>query len=344
MFKGAPGMTIKEIAKLAGVSASTVSRIINSPDDSFATQKVRDRVWAAIRETGFVPNPNARELKQRAERKETGGKSLICVLGRTKQINDDPFFAGIIRAIEHRALSADIMVSKIVSFEHSRLAPEDMGGKPVGAIIVGRAQPGLVEKLKDTFRNVVYVGRNPLDSELDQIICDGKEAAAKILSLLIRRGHSRIAYFGETVHEVRFEAYKEALLTEYEGLFPEYVVNAAHTADGGYSAAEALLQSGAALPSAVMCATDTVAIAAIRRFREARIKIPADLSVTGMDNIELAAYMTPMLSTVEMPAVEMGNLAVNILLDRAAGKHSLPLKILLPSKLINGESVGEPRR
>jgi DNA-binding LacI/PurR family transcriptional regulator len=330
-------VTIKQIAELAGVSISTVSRIINSHDNSFASKEVRDRVWAIIQEHDYVPNQHAKNLKQNYAGQNTVYSSIICVLGRAKDINENPFFEQVARAVEQRSLSMEATVSQILTSNHE---PSPMDKKSGNAIVIGRVQEAQIKWLEQQYKNIVYIGRNQLDVPFDQIICDGREATEKAMELLIKNGHKHIAYFGETTNEVRFRAY---IGTIKKMAAVPYVFDVPHTAEGGYSAAEQMLKESESLPTAVFCASDTVAIAAMRRFREAKVKIPENISVIGMDNIELAAYVSPMLTTIEMPAVEMGNIAVSILLDRVNKGHKIPIKIILPSKLIERESVARTR-
>ncbi|PYG84860.1 LacI family transcriptional regulator [Ruminiclostridium sufflavum DSM 19573] len=330
-------MTIKQIAEIAGVSASTVSRIINSPDNSFASKEVRDRVWAVIREYEYVPNQNAKSLKQ-ANAAKHKRNSIVCVLGRVKNISENPFFEQITRAVEQHSLSVEVVVSNILTSNYDSSFLDDKGNFG-NAIVIGRINESQIKAIEQRYKNVVYVGRNPLDTAFDQVICDGREATEKAMTLLLKNGHKHIAYFGETTNEVRFQAYAEAMKKISARQEQLCAINVPHTVEGGYSAAEQLLKKWKTLPTAVFCASDSIAIAAMRRFRESRIKIPEDLSVIGMDNIELSAYVSPMLTTVEMPAVEMGTIAVNILLDRINKGHKLPVKIILPSKLIERESV-----
>lgn len=330
-------MTIKQIAEIAGVSASTVSRIINSPDNSFASKEVRDRVWSVIREYEYVPNQNARNLKQTRASKHNHN-SIVCVLARAKTISENPFFEQIARAVEQHSLSVEIIVSNILTSNCDSSFSDDKGNFS-NAIVIGRIKENQIKAIERQYKNVVYVGRNSLDASFDQVICDGREATEKAMTLLFKNGHKHIAYFGETTNEVRFQAYSDAMTKMAVRRNQICVYNVPHTAEGGYSAAEQLLKQGEALPTAVFCASDSMAIAAMRRFRESRIKIPEDISVVGMDNIELSAYVSPMLTTVEMPAVEMGTIAVDILLDRINKGHKLPVKVILPSKLIQRESV-----
>lgn len=336
-------MTLKEIAQRAGVSVSTVSRIINSPDDSFARKSVRNKVWEIIRETGYIPNQSARELKRnKSETSSLHAHTLTCILGRNKNPEDNPFFAQVARAVEQQALSMGYVVStaySIFDIHNRALLQKIQSVKTDGAIILGRLDSKTHQFFDKYYKHIVYVGRNLIDAEWDQVICDGYEATQTALRHLIGSGHKRIGYIGETENEVRYQAYLDAVRENQLESGGDLIGRCQQDCTGGFSGASYLLKSADPLPTAVFCATDVTAIAAIKRFSEAGIKIPEQLSVVSMDDIELAQYVSPMLTTVSMPKTEMGKLAVRILIDRINKGHRLPMKVYLPHKLLIREST-----
>lgn len=338
-------MSLKQIANMAGVSISTVSRILNSPDNSFASKEVRDRVWRFAREIGYVPDQNARELKlgRRAQRK-TPPPSISCILGRTKQLEDDPFFAQMSRAIEQQALELGYVVRhsySLFDIETDTLLDQIEASHTDGAIILGRFSNDSMSFLEKHYKNLVYVGRNTIAAGCDEVICDGYEATEIAMLHLIANGHKTIGYIGETTNEVRYEAYCDIIRKHGLEWSDKWVSNCPQNGPGGYQGAEELLAKASPLPTAIFCATDITAIAALRRFAEAKIKVPEQLSIISMDNIELSGYVSPMLTTVAMPIVEMGNWAVQLLIERLNKRHKLPAKVLLPNKLIIRESVAK---
>lgn len=338
-------MTLKEIAERAGVSISTVSRIINSPDDNFAKKAVRDKVWEIVRETGYIPNQSARDLKRSKKESSSPHANIItCILGRTKNYEENPFFAQVARAVEHQALSMGYAVTtsySIFDIDNSDLLRRIKSVKADGAVVLGRFNSNTYHFLVKHYKNIVYVGRNIIDANLDQVICDGYEATETALQYLIKNGHKRIGYIGETTNEIRYQAYMDTLKAQDLESGHELISRSPQDGAGGYLGANKLLKTANPLPTAVFCATDISAIAAIRRFTEAGIKIPQQLSVISIDDIELAQYVSPMLTTVGMPKVEMGKVAVRTLIDRINNVHKLPMKILLPHVLLVRESTGK---
>lgn len=337
-------MTLKQIAAIAGVSISTVSRILNSPDNSFASKEVRDRVWKIAKETGYVPNQSARELKlgKHNRSRNSAPPSIACILGRTKLLDDDPFFAQISRAIEQQALDLGYAIHlsySLFDIETDALLQRIESSQTDGAIILGRFSSDNMKFLEKYYKNLVYVGRNVITANCDQVICDGYEATETAIAHLINCGHKRIGYIGETTNEVRYKAYCDTLRKYGLEYSEQLVSNCPQNGPGGYKGAEQLLMRNSQLPTAIFCANDIAAIAALRRFTEAKIKVPEQLSIISMDNIELSGYVSPMLTTVSMPIVEMGNWAVQLLIDRINKRHQLPAKVLLPNRLIIRESV-----
>lgn len=337
-------MTLKEIAAQAAVSVSTVSRIINSPDDSFARKEVRDRVWAIIKETGYTPNQSARELKQgksRAQNAPVG--ALACILGRTKALDDNPFFAQLARVIEQQAMERDYPVRlsySVFDIKTNAILKKIESVKTDGAIVLGRFSDSAITFLEQYYKNIVFVGRNTLSVEWDQVICNGYEATQIAMNHLISCGHKRIGYIGETHDEIRYKAYLDALHScKIEEDVKLIAACPQNTAEGGYQGADQLLRQAVSLPTAIFCASDVAAIAVMRRLKEEKIKVPDSISIIGMDNIELSGYVSPMLTTVGIPIQELGNIAVQTLINRIQKQHRMPLKIFLPNKLLRRESV-----
>ena len=140
-------MLLKEIAARAGVSVSTVSRIINSPDDSFGRKEVREKVWAIIRETGYVPNQTARELKLKQNKTASlRSCAITCILGRIRNLDDNPFFAQVERAVEQQALNLGYTVSfsySVLDIGDCDLLSRVESVKAEGAVVLGFHQETL---------------------------------------------------------------------------------------------------------------------------------------------------------------------------------------------------------
>lgn len=336
-------MTLKDIAERANVSVSTVSRVINSPDNSFATEEVRERIWKIVHESGYVLNQAARNLKKNAKNKaKVSSKTISCIFGRTKTPADNPFFAQVARAIEYQSLQMGYVIASSYSafdIRDKTTLQRILALETDGAIIMGRFENEVRTFLTKHYKNIVYTGLNTISAQWDQVICDGYEAAKTAMQYLIDLGHTRIAYIGETAHEIRYHAYTDALKQNNISFNQTLVSNVPLDANGGYAGAEKLITAVHLMPTAIFCGNDMTAIAAIRKLKEQGIRVPTDISVIGIDNIDISQYVSPLLTTVNIPKEELGKAAVRLLIDRINNTYQLPMKVLLPHQLIVRESV-----
>jgi len=342
-------VTLKEIAKEAGVSVSTVSKVINSRDDSFAGKEVRDRIWAIVRRTGYQPNPNARALRHGKPGERAGpSASLCCILGRTGTADEGPFLSQVSRAVERQAIEqgCPVRFSYSVLTCGEKLMTSAAKKKieaftPDGVIAIGSFGPCATALLNRYYSKVVYIGRSDIQTDWDQVICSAYEAAELALSYLFSHRHKKIAYLGETENEDKFRAYRD-FLAAHGLLFEERLVfRFAHNDEGGRQGAEALIKAAKNRPTAVFCACDAAAIALINGLKAARISVPGQISVTGIGNIEASGYVSPMLTTVGMPVWDIGAVAVQTLRSRMAQRHKTPLRIHLQNELMRRQSVAE---
>ena len=172
---------------------------------------------------------------------------------------------------------------------------------------------------------------------VDQVLCRGYDAARACVDYLHQLGHRAICYLGETVDEQRYQAFLDSM--HAAGVeHPEYLaVDAPFSPAGGYSAVHQLLEGGKEF-TAILCANDMLAVGAMKALRERRLRIPKDVSLIGINDMETSRYLDPMLTTVAIPMREMGKHAAKILIDRIQGGHTAPVKLIVPSTLICRES------
>ena len=331
-------MTLKEIARLAGVSPSTVSRVLNQPDSSAASPETRERIWKIIRETGYQPNQNARILRMGST--APTGQSICCIFARSDEMMNDPFFSRIARAMEQECFRRGYIVRYSLSARQLNTASLHAASdyRVDGAVVLGRLSQRRLQLLQSHYRHLVYVGLNPIEANLDQIICSGYDAARAAMEHLISLGHREIAYLGEIDHEVRYQGYCDALSAHRLPRGP--VVEIPLSADGGYRGG--LRLNSLVGVTAAFCANDQCAIGAVKALREKGISIPQALSVISIDDIEIASYVTPMLTTIHIPTEEMGRQAARTLMERMEGERRLPVRIQVPFSLTRRESCGPP--
>lgn len=344
-------VTLKDIAQKAGISVSTVSRIINNDTSKKASKETSDKVWQIVKELGYVPNQTARKLIKGEDEEGTivQTKAIGCIFTSKDSSYTDPFFAEIAKGIQDEVVRRGyVMGYTYSSYEmtDSALYNNISNNKVDGVIILGRFSKDMLKFLKNNSHNLIYTGINYVDAGFDEVICDGYKAACSATEYLIKLGHKKIGFIGtipqlserDIVNEHRYEGYKKTLEKGNIPIRKEYLGNIELTTFEGYRVVKEMLETLTDRPTALFCANDAVAIGAIRAANELGIVIPDQLSIIGIDDIEMASFMTPPLTTIKVPKEELGRFAVKTLIDRIEGYHKLPIRIDLPYELIERKS------
>lgn len=329
---------IRDVAERAGVSISTVSRVLN--DSGPASIKTREAVLSAVSEIGFRPNTIGRTLK-------TAKSRTIGVLVPSLK---NPIFAdavqGIERAAERGGYSILLTSSNYVPEKEVEAVEVFLSNRVEGLIVTvaDEASSPALDLLRLEGVPFVLVFNPALDPGPSAITIDNQAAACAIVGELIALGHRRIAmiagrFDASDRSELRRAGYGQAL-TEH-GLDPGPVVEVGFdTLDLSQHCTELCASSKA--PTALFCSTDMLAIAAIRGLTTLGLRVPNDMSVAGFDGITVGECIAPSLATIVQPAEEMGAQALDHLLERVNGQAAA-LHLTLPYRLRPGESWGPPR-
>lgn len=324
--------TLKEIAALAGVSPSTVSRVLNDTGPNCASPAVRSRIWAVANALGYQPNQAARQLRCGGQ-PERPGPRLAVVAARFATPESDPFFAQLFRSVEQQLFARGGQLA-------ASIGSQDLLHQPLpeaeGFLLLGRCPQEILSRLLQRTENLLVVGRNSTAFQVDEVFCSGLQAAKLAMEHLLGLGHRRIAYIGGCSYEERFIGYYESLLRYGLSLDQGLVRDTDQTQPSGETAMADLLHQRTF--SAVFCANDATALGALAAL--ARLG-RQDVAVIGIDNISEAEQVTPALSTVHIPKEEMGRAAVNLLLDRLQGGHREHVRMEFPCRLLLRASCGE---
>lgn len=311
-------VTIREVARAAGVSVATVSRVLN--DSGPVHPQTRRRVEAAARALRYTPNSAARSLIMR--RTKSLGVVLPDLYGE--------FFSELMRGIDQAAQAEGFHI--LLSSSHS--APEDieaalqaMRGRVDGLLLMApevdtrTLQTHLPESLPLLLLNCP-VG----DADFDSLSVDNYGGAYAMTAHLLALGHRRIAFLcgPENNHDAseRLRAYRAAMQALGGEWSPELELPGDFVDASGYAAAERALAL-APRPTALQAANDAMAIAALGALREAGVRVPEELAVVGFDDIPVARYLTPALSSVQVDISGLGGRAAQLLIEavRARNKH-----------------------
>ena len=346
-------VTLKDIAKKANVSVSTVSRVVNNDTTKPASKDTSEKIWEIVKELGYIPNQNARNLIKGEinSKKQTKSKAIGCIFTSKKDTYNDPFYSEIASAIQNEVSKRGyIMAYSFSSFDMSFSALyNNITTNPVdGVIVLGRFGRKTLEFLKNNFENLIYAGVNYVDSGFDEVICDGYKGAIDAIEYLIKLGHKDIGFVGEVLekseayvkNEHRFVAYRDAIKKNNISYKKEFVVSTPLEMSTAYDHMKKYLkkQEKKNIPSAFFCSNDVTTIGVMKALKEFGLLIPEDVSVVGLDNIEMSSFVTPSLTTINIPKEELGRTAVKILIDKIESDRKYPLRIDLPFELIVRES------
>lgn len=270
--------------------------------------------------------------------------SIACLFARDSGTQTDYFFSSFAASLEKEALLHNFVLQYVFTaydISSPRILNIIAANQVDGIAVLGRCEKRLLRFLENHFHSVVYSGLHPIDGEYDQIICDGCEAGAAAVRHLIELGHTKIAYLGEIRKESRFQGYRRALKEAGIPYHQKYTAEFFLSTEGGYHGASRLLKDGCDA-TAFFCGDDNTAIGAMRAVQERGLRIPEDISVISIDDIDTAQHLTPMLTTIHIPVQEMGKTTAQVLIDRIQGQHTRPVKKLLPFYIAHRESCQAP--
>ncbi|MFC2969514.1 LacI family DNA-binding transcriptional regulator [Acidimangrovimonas pyrenivorans] len=333
-------ITIKDVARAAGVSNSTVSHVINGT--RFVSPETTERVKSAIARLGFAPNGVAQALKGSRTR----------TIGMIVTSSTNPFFAALIHGVEAACFTRGYSLVLCNSEDDRDKAQgylETLRAKRIDALIVLSAnqQPGLTAELAGA-AGVPTVALDdeeaaPATSIADDSLAGGALAAA----YLAGRGFRRIACVtGPAQHPrsaIRFKGFTEELARRGIAFDPALAIPSEPTVAGGDRAMRSLLElPPGRRPQAVFCFNDVMAIGALSAAYECGLDVPGQISVMGYDDIEIAAFTAPPLTTIRQPVAELGLRAASVIIDHLETGAALPDRIRLAPELVERRSVGQP--
>jgi LacI family transcriptional regulator len=337
-----PTVTIKDVARRAGVSSMTVSRVINQSQR--VSPETRRRVEEAISELAYVPSRLARGLS----RQKTGTIALI--------VPDvaNPFFTLIVRGAEDVARRADyriILCDTRSDLELERDVIEELIAHRVEGIVIApvsdRSRPQL-ERLSRFGVPFVLVDRTLPGVDCDAVLGDSTVGARRLVEHLISLGHRRIGFIVESddvsTARDRRAGYDAALAAAGIALDPALIVTTTADPDGGAGGMKRLLELEDR-PTAVFTVNNLVALGAIEAVREAALEVPDDIALVCFDDIEYASRLHPFLTVMEQPAETFGTLGTQLLLERIERRGSERRRlVVLPAEFVVRASCGASRR
>ena len=329
--------TIREVAESARVSYATVSHVINNT--RLVSQETRERVLEAMAALNYRPNALARSLRQ--------GKSNT--IGLVLPDSANPFFAEISRSIEDEAFKKGYSVflcNTELDTQRELLYVDVLSKNQVGGIIFVATgdQADSLDFLLRQSMPVVMIDRDVPKVEVDAVLTDNQLGGFLATHHLIELGHKHIACIAGpssiTPSAERIVGYRRALEEAGLSYDENLVLRGDYHAQSGMEITHSILMMNPR-PTAIFAMNDLMALGALRAAAEAGYSVPRDLAVVGYDNLELARFTNPPLTTISQPKKEIGAQAVNLLVDRISQKSRPHSRLVLAPELIIRRSTKE---
>lgn len=328
--------TIREIAEMAGVSVTTVSRVLNFDDTLNVQDETKRRVFEAADRLEY-------QVKDKKRRKKKLKLGLLCSYSPEEEL-EDTFYLSIRIAVEKKIEKEGFKKVQLSQED----TPEDTA-KLDGMICLGTFNDEMIQKIQSYHKPAVFIDALGNPDIFDSVVVNLKHSVAAVLDYLLEEGHKKIAFIGgcdteseegpsEDPRTAAFRSYmkKKGMLRE------EYIRIGGFTPKYGYKLGKYFLELSER-PTAIFCANDSLAIGCYKAVQEAGLEIPADISIVGFNDISMAKYLVPPLTTVHIPMDFMGERAVEVLAERIYTNREISMNISIPAKLILRESVSHAR-
>ncbi|CDF59070.1 LacI family DNA-binding transcriptional regulator [Thermobrachium celere] len=337
-------VTIKEVAEKAGVSPSTVSRVIS--DSPRISEETKERVRKVMKELGYHPNAIARSLVSR-----TTNTIGIVMPRAADEVFLNPFFPealrGIAKCTHQEGYCMLITTGNTDEEQLESLKTVVNGGRVDGLILMySKINDPILKAVKKMHVPFVMIGRPPKKEDLDFVDNDNVEAAFNATEYLIRMGHRRIGLINGSLNLVvsidRFEGYKRALKKYNIDIDESIITSSEFVQEGGYEGMKKILKSPKP-PTAIITTDDLMAFGAIKAAKDMGVKIPQDISIMSFNNIPLSEFATPPLTSVEINAYTLGYEAAKIVIDKLKGRCSETVSKVLKTHIIHRQSIVENR-
>jgi len=339
MKKNSGNVTIIDVADEAGVSYTTVSRVMNNKDN--VKSETRERVLMAMTRLGYVVDQRARSL--------AGGRSQV--IGLLVHDLGTSYIGEIIRGIDAELAAAQYELMLYTT--HRRKTKESAyvvtltRGLADGLLLVLPRDPGsYLDTLRQHRFPHVLIDHRGVDEETPAVAAANRQGAYNATEYLIGLGHRRVGFITGAMDQMcaqdRLEGYRAALVDHGVAFDPELVYEGNFFQPLGYAGASALLELPHP-PTAIFASNDISALGVMEAVREHNLRIPEDISVVGFDDIPQAAHVHPTLTTVRQPLEEMGRIATRMLLEYIGDPQRPIERVELPTELVLRQSCHPPK-
>lgn len=346
-------VTLRDIAEKAGVSITTVSRILNYDETLTVGEDTKENVFRAAEDLKY----NKHILKQKNKKKETKeyriGKviknkttiALVYWFTQSEEFND-PYFLSIRLNIENYCEKENIKLIKV--FKNTKSFQCELEGltntKVSGILCVGKFSVEDIELMKQWNSNIVFVDTPCENNSCSSVLVDLRKSTVDVMELLYNQGHRNIGYIGgqnTSSSGVLEEDKREVVYKEFMGTkglsYKDKVFVGEYSYKTGYDLIKRAIRKGN-LPTAFFVSSDIIAIGALKALHEENIHVPNEVSIVGFNNIPTAEFTVPSLSTVQINTDYMCEYAVMLLLQQIKYENIIPATVYVQTKIIERES------
>jgi LacI family transcriptional regulator len=338
--------TIRDVASLAEVSVATVSRVLNNDTKYKMTDETRSRVWQAVTQLNYkVKAPVKIPQSSESAAGSRGSIKIGCVLSVTKKKYNDPYFMSILSGVETQLMNKGYGISFIktgAELEDRQILYNTFSESITGLILMESLNADTYQFIRKQVPNIV--GIDTQWEDIDNVGYDHHNVANIAVRHLIEKGHKKIGYIGGSgisgniKESRRYRGYYASLHAAGLSVNPDWVIDCAWDEDICIQKVNHLLAEKNC-PTAFFVASDLMAMAVLSSLYSKGINVPNEVAVIGLSNIEVSKYSNPPLTTIEIPTMEIGMVAVDLLTARINGDKLLPKKVILPTSFIKRSST-----
>ncbi|MDF0479510.1 LacI family DNA-binding transcriptional regulator [Vagococcus sp. PNs007] len=327
--------TIKDIAGQAGVSVATVSRVLNYDSSISVADETRRKIFEAAENLNYTKHMKNTKGKGRPKK-----IALVHWYSESKEL-EDLYYLSIRMGVEKYVQDKKIELVRV--FEGQEL-PQEL--EVDGIVAIGKFSSSQRQELVDVSRNIVFVDSDQTREGYDSVVVDFAQGVHDVLDYFLEKGLSKIgmisgqeAVKGATDYltDLRTETFTSYMTQK--GLYqPEWVYTSEFSVDAGYDLMTRLINEKATLPEALFVANDAIAIGCLRALQENKVDVPKEISLVGFNDISLAKYVYPTLSTVRVNTEAMGEIAVSTLIEVIDKEYAVSRKITILTEFIKRNS------
>lgn len=330
---------IRDVASLSGVSIASISRVLNHDPNYKVRKETVDKIYAAVKALNYTPSP---AYQNKAGKSKAG--NIACITNHTTEQQIDSYYNKISLGLKDELLKHNFYMEYQTSqYQISDEFLSLIKNKHFkGIILMAKPEKEVFQIIQENTKNIVCL--TSAIQQYDNIRYNTFEACYMAMQYLISKGHKNIAFIGNTsTHAVasrfgRFDAYLSVLRQHHLPIKQEWILNCHWEKQLCYEMTTTLLQSNDR-PSAIFASSDHMAIACVSAIINMGLKVPDDISIIGISDIEEAKYLVPPLTTISVPQYEIGRIAANMLLARINGDDTPAKQVFVPIKLIERKSV-----